>query len=47
MATFAATTTLRITLGLATFLASMAVSLYAIQKNTSLLERIKQKLHKK
>ena len=47
MATFAATTALRITLGLATFLASMAVSLYAIQKNTSLLERIKQKLHKK
>ena len=47
MATFTATIALRITLGLATFLASMAVSLYAIQKNTSLLERIKQKLHKK
>ena len=47
MATFAATTALRITLGLATFAASLSVSLYALQKKTSLLENIKQKAIRK
>ena len=46
-ATFAATAPVRITLGLAATAASLAVSLYALQKKASLLENIKQRLHKK
>lgn len=46
-ATFASTTAARITFGLAAFAASLAVSVYALQKKTGLLENLKQRLGKR